>query len=205
MDTKKLNYFSGIILSIFISLHLFNHFYSVFGILHHIHLMNALRMVYRNAFIESILLLAVFVQIISGFRLLKKRKKINLSGFKKLQIWTGIYLSIFLIIHLLAVFVGRYYLHLDTNIYFGVAGLNVFPFNLFFIPYYSLAIISVFGHVASIHQSKAERSFIGLNPNRQAIIIVCFGIIFTGVILFGLTNHFHGLKIPKEYNVLIMK
>lgn len=205
MNTKKLHYISGITLSVFIALHLFNHFYSLFGVAAHINLMNILRLFYRNTVVEIILLLSVLVQIISGFKLIKNKKKINLSCFEKLHVWTGIYLSIFLIVHLAAVFGGRFYLHLNTNVYFGAAGLNTFPYNLFFIPYYSLAIISVFGHIASVHKAKAKHTFIGLNPSKQAKIILYFGFALTGIILFGLTNHFHGLTIPKEYNILIGK
>jgi hypothetical protein len=96
-------------------------------------------------------------------------------------------------------------LHLDTNFYFGVAGLNSFPTNLFFIPYYGLAIISFFGHIASIHSKKMKKSFLGLSPNRQATLILIFALILTLTIFYGLTNHFNGVTIPKEYNILIGK
>jgi hypothetical protein len=40
-------------------------------------------------------------------------------------------MALFLIIHVSAVLTGRFILHLDTNFYFGVAGINNFPFSLF--------------------------------------------------------------------------
>jgi hypothetical protein len=167
--------------------------------------MNTLRLFYRHIFIETILLGAVFVQIISGLKLFKANRKIATSQFEKLHIWTGLYLAIFFIIHLSAVLGGRYLLHLDTNFYFGVAGLNSFPTNVFFIPYYGLAIISFFGHVASIHRKKMKKSILGLSPNRQSTLILIFGFIVTLTIFYGLTNHFKGVTIPKEYNILIGK
>jgi len=66
MNLKKLHYFSGITISIFVGLHLFNHFYSLFGANAHIELMNDLRVVYRNLIGETILLFAVGIQIITG-------------------------------------------------------------------------------------------------------------------------------------------
>ena len=48
MNLKKIHYFSGITISIFIGLHLFNHFYSLFGANAHIEQMNDLRIVYRT-------------------------------------------------------------------------------------------------------------------------------------------------------------
>lgn len=192
-------------MAVFIGLHLFNHFYSIWGADKHIHLMNMLRLFYRNGFIETILLSAVFLQIISGLRLFKSKRKTALTAFEKLRVWTGLYLAVFLIIHMTAVFAGRLYLHLDTNFYFGVAGLNTFPLNLFFIPYYALGIVSMFGHIASVHNDKMKSSIAGVTPSGQAKAIFIFGLCLTIVIFYGLTNQFQGVTIPKEYNVLIGK
>ena len=167
--------------------------------------MNSLRLFYRNIFIEPFLLVAVLVQIVSGLKLFKTNRKIANTNFEKLNIWTGLYLAIFFVIHLGAVLGGRYFLHLDTNFYFGVAGLNSFPTNLFFIPYYALAIISFFGHIASIHSKKMKKQIFILTPNRQVTVILIFGVILTVAIFYGLTNHFSGVTIPKEYKVLIGK
>lgn len=154
---------------------------------------------------ETILLVAVFVQIVSGLKLFKTNRKIANTTFEKLHVWTGLYLAIFFVIHLSAVLGGRYFLHLDTNFYFGVAGLNSFPTNLFFIPYYGLSIISFFGHTASIHNKKMKNKILTLTPNRQATIIFIFGIILTMTIFYGPTNHFNGVTIPKKYNILAEK
>lgn len=203
--TRKLHYISGVTITVFIGLHLFNHVWSIFGAEKHIEIMNTLRHFYRNIFIESILLLAVFIQIFSGLKLYKINRKIATNNFEKIQIWSGLYLAVFFIIHLTAIFVGRLILKLDTNFYYGVAGLNTFPYNLFFIPYYMLAILSFFGHIAAIYNKKMKQSFFGLSPNKQSIAILTFGIILTVVIFCGLTNYFNGVTIRKEYNVLIRK
>ena len=205
MTTEKLHYISGLIITVFVGLHLFNHFCSVFGVDTHIEIMNVLRNFYRNIFVETVLLLAVLVQIISGLKLFKTNRKIATTQFEKLHIWTGLYLAIFFIIHLSAVFGGRLILDLDTNFYFGVAGLNSFPLNLFFIPYYGLAILSFFGHIASIHSKKMKTNILNLTPKQQAKAILIFGVALTIILFYGLTNHFHGVTIPKEYNILIGK
>ena len=203
MSVKTAHYISGLTLSIFIGLHLMNHVYGIFGADRHIELMNVLRHFYRTTFVETIILASVFTQIISGLRLFSERRKKVRSAFEKLQIWTGLYLALFLVIHLTAVFSGRFFLHLDTNFYFGVAGLNTFPLNLFFIPYYGLAILSVFGHIASIHARKMNKTIFGLTPHKQSILILTGGILVTVLIFYGLTNHFNGVDIPTAYNVLI--
>lgn len=205
MKTTKIHYISGIVITSFVSVHLFNHLLGIWGADLHIEMMKALRLFYRNILIEAVLLIAVFVQVVSGFKLFKENRKTAASVFEKLHIWTGLYLAFFFIVHLTAVFSGRLFLHLDTNFYFGVAGLNSFPFNLFFIPYYGLAIVSLFGHIASIHSRKMEKTILGLSPDRQSMTILAFGIILTVVIFYGLTDHFNGVTIPKEYEVLIGK
>lgn len=205
MTTKKLHYLSGLILTLFIGLHLFNHGLSIFGPNRHIEMMDTLRLFYRILFIENILLLAVFVQILSGIKLFIAKRKIVNSRFDKLHIWSGLYLAFFLVIHISAIFAGRFLLHLDTNFYFGAAGINTFPFNLFFVPYYALAIISFFAHIASIHHQKMQRTVFGLPPYKQAMAILFAGILLTCFIFYGLTNRFKGYAIPKAYNVLIGK
>lgn len=205
MPIKRLHFISGIIISVFTGSHLFNHAYSILGVDKHIELMNTLRLVYRNIFFEFILMAAVVVQIISGWQLFKANGKAATSMFARLQVWTGLYLAFFFVFHLTAVFGGRFLLHLDTNFYFGAAGLNVFPFNLFFVPYYGLAIISVFGHLAAVHSKKMKQTIFLLTPARQAHVILLIGCCVTGIIFYGLTNRFRGSKMPQEYNILIGK
>ena len=205
MNIRKIHFISGLTILIFAGPHLFNHSYSIFGADKHIELMTTLRYFYRNILVETILLLAVAVQIYSGLKLFRMNRKSAKTSFEKLHIWTGLYLAIFFVFHVGAVFAGRLFLHLDTNFYFGVAGLNNFPTNLFFIPYYGLAIISFFGHIAAIHCKKMKQRILGLTPNGQSKFILAFGIGLTLMIFYGLTNQFQGVEIPTEYKVLIGK
>jgi len=202
---KKIHYISGITITIFVVLHLFNHVYSLFGAAAHIELMNDLRILYRNAVSETILIFAVVVQVVSGAKLFLQKRKSAKTFFDNLQIWSGCYLAFFLVFHLSAVLIGRYILDLDTNFYFGAAGLNTFPLNLFFVPYYTLAITSFFGHISAIHSKKMESNFIGLEPAKQSAIILIFGMVLAVVILYGLTNGFSGIEIPKAYDIMIGK
>jgi len=202
---KRLHFYTGLTISIFVGLHLFNHFISVFGVACHIELMNKLRPVYRNIIVESVLLATVFIQIVSGIKLFFGKRKQTTSFYEKLHVWTGLYLAFFLIMHVSAVMIGRFILNLDTNFYFGAAGLNSFPTNLFFIPYYGLAIISFFGHISAIHYHKMKTKIFGLTVEQQSNIIFINGIVTTIVIFYGLTNGFSGVQIPEEFNIMIGK
>lgn len=203
MKLLKIHFLSGIIISVFVFLHLTNHLVSLLGPSAHIEVMDSLRLFYRNVFMEIILIGAVLVQITSGTTLVKSSFKSITGRFEKLRVWSGMYLAFFFIIHVSAVLIGRSWLHLDTNFYFGVAGLNTFPFNLFFVPYYGLAILAFFSHVASIHYHKMKHEVLGLSPKMQSKLILVIGFSITFLILAGLTNRFQGVEIPQEYRVLI--
>lgn len=202
---KKIHYFSGLILTVFIGLHLFNHICGIFGAASHIAVMQSLRLVYRNIFCETILLCAVFIQISSGIGLLRNKRTNLQTFFDRLHFRTGIYLSFFLLVHVSVVLAGRFYLHLDTNFYFGAAGLNTFPHNLFFIPYYGLAILSFFGHIAAVHRLKMKRPVLGISPLAQSRCILAAGILCLFIVLYAATGHFKGTAIPARYNVLLGK
>jgi len=205
MTIHRVHFYSGLTLTLFIGIHLFNHFMSIYGEEIHIELMNTFRIVYRNPIMEILLMTAVVIQIVTGVKLYFYAKRQTKGFFKKLQIWTGLYLAFFLLFHVGAVMTGRFLLQMDTNIYFGAAGLNTFPFCLFFIPYYGLAIISFFGHIAAIHFQKMKKNILGLSVKQQSTLILILGMLLTVTIFYGLTNGFTGMQIPADYDLLIGK
>jgi hypothetical protein len=150
---------------------------------------------------ETCLLLAVGIQVMSGIRLWISKRKSVTTTFDRLQLWSGMYMAFFFLIHISAVLVGRFLLHLDTNFYFGVAGLNTFPLSLFFIPYYSLAIISFFVHLAMVHAKRMQWNVLRLTPRQQAKAMMILGVFLTIIILYGLTNGFKGVEIPEDYQL----
>lgn len=198
---RKIHFVSGITLTIFIGLHLANHLASIVGVDRHIEWMNAIRHFYRAPIIEFLLLAAVLMQMYSGIRLFLSKRKTTKIGFEKLHVFSGLYLAVFLVIHVSAVLAGRFILHLDTNFYFGAAGLSSFPVNLFFIPYYSLAILSFFGHIAAIHHCKMKNAMWGVSVNGQSKAILILGALVMLLILYGMTNGFMGATIPEEYRL----
>ena len=75
------------------------------------------------------------MQILSGIVLVIQKWSRAEGVFDWLQMGSGIYLSLFLTNHVRAVLVGRYRLHIDTNLYYGAGVMNMWPQKLFFIPY----------------------------------------------------------------------
>ena len=186
---KKLHYISGLTLSIFIGFHLLNHLFSLAGPEAHIELTERFRQVYRHPVAETVLLPAVLFQVITGVRLLfNKKKKI---AAEKVQIYSGMYLSYFLTVHVAAVLYGRY-IHLDTNFWYAAVGLNMYPATWYFIPYYFLSVAAISLHVASLHYLKTKSKGVS-----YAIAIV--GIAASALIIVGFTDAFHWREAPEAY------
>ena len=164
--------------------------------------MNTLRYIYRNVFAESILLSSVCIQLFSWIREFTIYKKKETTRIEKLNYFAGLYLAVFLVIHISSVFIGRYFLNLNTNFYFGAAGLNACPANLFFIPYYSLAIISVVIKLSLIFTKIIHKKASGTSTNIPTVGIIIAGITVALLITFGLTSGFTGVEIPDEYLIL---
>ena len=185
---KLIHYYTGLTLSVFIGFHLLNHLLILHSEALHIRFMKSARKIYRNKFVESLLFLAVLLQVISGITLvIMKWNKVE-NYFDRIQIASGLYLSFFLLNHVMAVLRGRYILKMDTNIYYGAGVMNMWPQKLFFIPYYSFAILSFFFHVACVHRLKMEK-FAGLAVStKQSFMIMGAGALITFLVIIKMAN-----------------
>jgi len=192
---KSIHYFTGLTLAIYIGTHLLNHLLILHSEAMHINFMQRARKVYRNPIVEKVLLTVVVLQILSGlFLVTQKWSKVD-SWFDWIQIFSGLYLSLFLTNHVRAVMVGRYKLHLDTNLYYGAGVMNMWPKKLFFIPYYSLAILAFFFHVACIHRIKMKEFVSKEVAEQQAMGIMILGFAFMFLIIFKMSH----LKMPADF------
>lgn len=191
---KEIHYFSGLTIATFVGIHLLNHALILHSTEWHIAFMNAVRKVYRHPIIETILLAAVCTQIVTGIYLANNKWGSIESIFDFLHIASGFYMSLFLIVHVSAVLMGRYKLGIDTNLYFGVGYMNVSPQRYFFIPYYALAITSFFVHMACIHKTKMSEYVELSTAQNQSIGIIAFGIIFTILVITKMAS----LHIPSD-------
>lgn len=193
---KKAHYFSGLFISVFVAFHLLNHAFAIAGLEKHLSVMETFRLVYRNRLVESMLLLAVVLQIISGLKLAIYARKVAVGFIEKLHVYSGLYLAFFLCIHVSAVLSARIIFNLDSNSYFGAAALNHNPEVFFFVPYYFLAVLSFFIHLACIHFKKTASKW----QTFSIIAVGCFTAVF---LIYALSNHFQGFEIPDEYKKML--
>lgn len=134
----------------FLCLHFANHLVGLQGIDAHLQFMDAVRNVYRHPIVEMAVVLAFIVQMLSGFALAKTIWREKKDLVHQLQAASGTYLILFVIIHLIGIFIGRTIFRVDTNFYYAAAGLMSPKWQYFFIPYYGLAIVSLFTHIGCI-------------------------------------------------------
>ena len=186
---NRIHYFSGVILTVFIAFHLSNQLFSLFGPAAHIELMTSLRKIYRHFIVETILLSAVAFQVITGIKLLFNKDKKPIV--EKIQLYSGLYLSFFLIVHVAAVIYGRQ-IGLDTNFYFAAAGMNLYPVSLVFIPYYFFAVAAIALHLSSLHYLKTK-------SKKVSYSIAIIGVVVSILIIIGYTDAFKWREIPAEY------
>ena len=199
---KKLHRISGILVSVFILAHLFNHSMAWFGIATHQSVMETLRKVYRIPIIEVLLVGAFIFQAISGIKLvLKLRKKPNKTAFDKLKLYSGLALGLFVLNHIGATIGQRLYFNLDTNFYFAARVVVQEPLLYFFIPYYFIGVMAFGIHLASIHREKS-RPFIGTKvANLHFGLILSVFFLLSLSLLYIFTGGLYAIKIPEAYDV----
>ena len=198
MSIRKLHRLSACVLAAFILLHLGNHLAAIAGAAAHIAFMEAIRPLYRHAAVEPVLLACVLFQCGSGTWMVLRnwKKRAGLPAW--LQAGTGIYLALFLLLHVGAVLFGRAALGLDTNFYYAAAGFALMPYAWFFAPYYFLAVFALFAHLgcAAYWQVQARSPLV----RRLAIGVPAgAGLVFAVLIDLALAGKLHALDIPAKY------
>ena len=188
MLPRRLHRVAGAVLAVFLAIHVANHLAALAGVDAHVRFMDAARRVYRQPVVEAVLLLCVVLQAASGLRMLWTGRQRRRGLLPWLQAGSGAYVALFLAIHVVAVLAGRVG-GLDTNFYFAAAGLHVWPFVLFFVPYYFLAVAGLFVHL-------------GCALRRGRAVVAGFaavGAVVAGLIVATLMGMVVPVEIPARY------
>ena len=198
MKLRDLHRASAFVIVAFTVLHIANHLASLTGVGTHMAFMEAARPFYRHWVIESVLLFCVAFQVASGLKLFMRGWRQRKGFIPWLQAASGAYLAFFLIIHVGAVLYGRSALQLDTNFYFAAAGFHVPPYQLFFAPYYFLAVVASFTHVAcAVYWQLPSAS-----DSTKGFIVgsaIAAGSIIALLIVLSLAGRLQPVEIPEEY------
>lgn len=185
---RRLHRAAGAVLAVFLVVHVANHLAALAGVDAHVRFMDAARRVYRQPVVEAVLLACVMLQAASGLRMLWAGRQRRRGVLAWLQAGSGTYVALFLAIHVAAVLAGRAG-GLDTNFHFAAAGLHVWPFVLFFAPYYFLAGAALFVHVGC-----------ALRRGRAVVAgFACAGLVVAGLLVATLMGQIVPVEIPARY------
>jgi succinate dehydrogenase/fumarate reductase cytochrome b subunit len=196
---RRAHRLAAIVSGLYLLVHLANHLVALGGIEAHIAFMEVVRKVTRVPAVEALLLAAVTVQMGSGLRLLWRRRGQRRLPFDRLQAVSGAYLAFFLAVHVVSVLSGRGLLRLDTNFYFAAAGLHVWPYPLFFVPYYGLAVAALFVHLACALRRRLPARVPRDARDRLGWSGIAVGAVLAVLIVAAFSGAFYPVELPSAY------
>jgi len=144
---------AGVIVLLFIAFHLFNHLFGLAGPQVHLRIMELGRTIYRSPFFESVLVIALLFQVVSGLRLAWNWSSVGSDNYRIFQVGSGVFLSVFILGHLNAVFVfARTYAGIETGWEFASGdpvGMIHDPWGIRLLPHYAIGVFFIITHLFS--------------------------------------------------------
>jgi hypothetical protein len=198
MNLRALHLATAWFIALFALIHIANHLTALASVSTHMRVMDIARFGYRQPVVEAALLLGATFQSLSGLWFVAARWKQRRGYIAWLQAASGSYLALFLVVHVSAVMYGRWALRLDTNFYFAAAGFHVPPFQYFFVPYYFLAVVAVFTHVACVGYWRVQARA----PWRGLVVAlpILVGTVVSSLIILSLAGKILPFEVPAKYN-----
>lgn len=196
---QRLHRASALVIGLYALTHLANHLAAVDSVASHIAFMDKVRLVTRVPALEALLLACVLFQAVSGLVLVARRRGQRRVLFDRLQAISGLYLAFFLLVHVSSVLAGRILQGVDTNFHFAAAGLHVAPFQLFFFPYYGLAVLAFGVHLAAAFHYLARGRIGSLARTRIAGAAIAAALLLSGLILAAFGGMLHPVTILEPY------
>lgn len=182
----------------FLLLHIGNHLLAPASIQAHLEAMTALRIFYRHPVVEAIVLFFAASQALTGLDRVLVGWRARKGMVARLQAGSGTVLAVFVVIHVVAVLVGRHLLELDTNFHFAAAGMHVPPLGVLFAPYYALAVAALFAHLGCA-------AWWRLAPTRPRLASIVLAIASAGgltagvLIVAAMAGAFEPYRPPSDY------
>ncbi len=190
-NAKRIHRFTAIILGLFIVSHLTVHLFALNGPEAHIQALDSVQWIYRNPIGEGILVIAILVQIFTGFKRLKFKRR-SKQIWARLQVMSGLYLIMFLIVHTSAALYTHHIFGLETDFYWAAGSLHFNPLRFGFAVYYFLAVLAFFTHMAcAVHYG-----WRGQKPGMTKTLPV-IGVAIASLIVATFWGVFYDIEIPQ--------
>ena len=190
LSAKSIHRSSAILLLLFIISHLSVHLFALAGAEAHQSALKSVHWIYRNPIGETILVLAIITQILTGTRRLRFKR---LRGLAKAQVYSGCYLLFFLFIHSSAAIYTHNIYGLETDFYWAAGTVNISPIKYGFYLYYFAGVLAFFVHIAAALRMGWPRS----SPKLLTAIPI-IGSVIALLILAAFSGVFYNVEIPAD-------
>jgi hypothetical protein len=198
---ERLHKLASTVIFVFLSLHITNHLVGLKGIEFHDIFLQATRIITRDPIIETVIILAFVLQIITGHALARTIWRERKDAVHQIQAASGTILSLFIILHLLQIALGRMVFDLDTNFYYVAAGFMASGWKYAFIALYGLGIFALFVHMGAMTKGVFKKNHPAV---LYSAIIVIGGVgAFVAYLLVTLfSGHYFPIVLPDAYHYL---
>lgn len=182
MLAKNVHRISAIFLIVFVIAHLGNHLVAAWGPTAFGDYLSIVRSAYRRPYVEAAIIILLIVQAASGLSLAVRRTEPR-NAVSWIELISALIFLPFIIVHLAAVAVTRYFFQIDTDFYWVAEMMKDTPARPYIIAFHALGVIAVTVHIGA-----------GLNYLAKAIGAPAIGpTIMRGCIGFGLLVSAAGL------------
>jgi hypothetical protein len=183
-----------VIIILFIAPHIGNHLTGFRNGATHIAIMKAVRQLYRSEIVEPVLLTLIGFQILSGVALVRGRMRQRSDFFGTLQTMTGVYVGIYFLAHMTAVFSARHG-GTDTDWNWLTSdgrGMLTRLSSISLVAHYWMGPIAIFIHIAcGLRMVMLQNAVSPLLAGRVARALIGLGVVASSVILVALLGvHF---------------
>ncbi len=183
---KKIHRVSSLLIGTFGLAHVINHMFALVSLSAHAAVQNMLRTVYCQPPIEVLIVIAAFVQIVTGVSIVGRARHQRSVPLRNMHLLAGCFLAMFFLSHLTGVGMGRFVQKVDTTFAWatgGPKGLLAGARSGLFFPYYSLSVLAVFLHAAGGARWGLARLIGQSAALRLCYLLIALGFVATLVVL----------------------
>ena len=206
ISMRKFHKINALILMAFAVLHIGNHMFLVAGRETYNHVQDLVNNIYRLPVVEPLLIMSISMQVFVGLVLIvrslrqKPKRKFWKRGFwEKLQIISGLVFAWFVVEHLWALGLVRWFTDLHTTFYWPASVMNDAPFVYYFAPYYFFGVLALCTHIGIGLRYWAVDAGKPKLGERLGFGAIGIGIICGIVIVLSLTGRFYDITLPPEW------
>ena len=194
---KTLHRIAALLLLLFVLVHIGNHVAAAIGPKTYNAYLATARIVYRNPIVEPLLIALIGAQAITGFSLIIKSfqrdEKRSLASW--FEIFSAVGFVIFIIIHLSAIAVTRFYFEVQTDFYWVAEMFRAGALQPFIIGFHFLGIMTVTIHAGIGLKYMFDGIGLGKIGRTAAVTLIVAGFAASVIALSAYSGQFYPIEL----------